>query len=347
MSMKIRSALVPGAISLKKRIAEITHDAAKRLSWFDFYEKHGRNARVTCRHFHISPDTFYKWKRVYRPGDLSSLEERSHRPRHVRQPTWTLEMVKAVQEQREKYPRWGKAKLRCLLVGQGVALSESMVRRIIKYLKDRGVLREPVRNHISARKRGSSRPYATRKPKEYIARAPGDIVQVDTMDVRPLPGVAFKHFAARDVISRWDVFEVASQATAASAARFITSIVNRMPFKVKAIQVDGGSEFQSVFEDTCQKMGIRLFVLPPRSPKLNGCIERANRTHTEEFYEVTDCEFDMPILKKALYEWEIIYNTIRPHQALKYLTPNRNLLQNYKINGKEKVYALYRTSTKP
>jgi hypothetical protein len=46
-------------------------------------------------------------------------------------------------------------------------------------------------------------------------------------------------------------------------------------------------------------MGIRLFVLPPRSPKLNGCIERANRTHTEEFYEVTDCEFDMPILKKT------------------------------------------------
>jgi len=66
-------------------------------------------------------------------------------------------------------------------------------------------------------------------------------------------------------------------------------------------------------------MGIRLFVLPPRSPKLNGCIERANRTHTEEFYEVTDCEFDMPTLKKALYEWEIIYNTVRPHQSLKIL----------------------------
>ncbi len=339
--MKIRSALVPGAVSLKKRIADITHDANKRLAWFDFYEKHRRNARATCRHFHISPDTFYKWKKLYCPGDLNSLEERSHRPRHVRQPTWTVEDVKAVQELREKYPRWGKAKIRYLLAEQGVELSESMVGRIISYLKERGVLREPVINHISARKRGRSRPYAVRKPREYVAREPGDIVQVDTMDVRPLPGVAFKHFAARDVISRWDVFEAASQATASSAARFITSIVNRMPFKVKAIQVDGGSEFQSVFEETCQQMGIRLFVLPPRSPKLNGCIERANRTHTEEFNEVTDCEFDMPVLKKALYEWEIVYNTIRPHQALKYLTPNKNLLQNYKINGKEKVYALY------
>lgn len=339
--MKIRSALVPGAISLKKRIADISHDANKRLAWFDFYEKYGRNARATCTHFHISPDTFYRWKKVYRPGDLSSLEERSHRPKHVRQPSWTSEAVQAVQEIREKYPRWGKAKLTHLLAAQGIELSESMVGRIIKVPKERGVLREPIRNHISARKRGKSRPYAVRKPKEYIAREPGDIVQVDTMDVRPFPGVAFKHFAARDVISRWDVFDVASQATASSAARFITSIINRMPFNIKAIQVDGGSEFQSVFEETCQKMGIRLFVLPPRSPKLNGCIERANRTHTEEFYEVTDCEFDIPTLKKALYQWEIIYNTIRPHQALKYLTPNKNLLQNYKINGKEKVYGIY------
>ena len=61
----------------------------------------------------------------------------------------------------------------------------------------------------------------------------------------------------------------------------------RMPFPVRAIQVDGGSEFQAAFEAACQARGIRLFVLPPRSPKLNGCVQRAQRTHTEEFYEVT------------------------------------------------------------
>jgi hypothetical protein len=32
--------------------------------------------------------------------------------------------------------------------------------------------------------------------------------------------------------------------------------------------------------------GLRLFVLPPRSPKHNGAVERAQRTHTEEFYEI-------------------------------------------------------------
>ena len=100
-----------------------------------------------------------------------------------------------------------------------------------------------------------------------------------------------------------------------------------MPFIVKAIQVDGGSEFESVFEQECQRRGIKLFVLPPRSPKLNGGVERANRTHAEEFYEVTDSTFELAHIRQALLQWETVHNTIRPHQALRYLTPQRYLEQ--------------------
>lgn len=339
--MRIRSALAPGSIKVGRRIADLSPEANKRLKWFDYYDGVGRNARKTCRHFGISPDTFYKWKRRYRPEDLRTLEEHSRKPRQVRQPTWTTETVQAVLELREEYPRWGKEKLAKLLSRHGSEVSVSMVGRILKRLKERGILKEPIHNHISARKRLQKRPYAIRKPKEYEAKVPGDIVQVDTMDVRPLPGVIIKHFSARDIVSKWDVVEVSRQATASSAARFITAILTRMPFKVKAIQVDGGSEFQSIFEETCQRLGIRLFVLPPRSPKLNGHVERANRTHAEEFYEVTDADFNIHSLNPALHDWEQIYNTVRPHQSLEYLTPNEFLLQNYSINGKEKVYALY------
>ncbi len=84
-----------------------------------------------------------------------------------------------------------------------------------------------------------------------------------------------------------------------------------------------------------------LIVLPPRSPKLNGYVERSNRTHTEEFYEVTDSEFDLLSLNPALLQWEMIYNTVRAHQSQGYLTPHQYLLQNYSINGKEKVYGIY------
>ena len=75
------------------------------------------------------------------------------------------------------------------------------------------------------------------------------------------------------------------------------------------------------FETACQRDRVRLFVLPPRSPKLNGCVERANRTHTEEFWECYDGDLDLLAVQAALRNWEHVYNTFRPHQALGYLTP--------------------------
>ena len=205
---------------------------------------------------------------------------------------------------REQYPRWGKDKLAVVLRRAGWTVSTSMVGRILAKLKARGVLREAPRAAISTRKRAFRRPYAVRKPKGYAVDQPGDLVQVDTLDVRPVPGVVLKHFTARDIVSRWDVLEARTRATAATAAGFLDRLVARMPFPVRAIQVDGGSEFQAVFEEACQARGIRLFVLPPRSPKLNGCVERAQRTHTEEFYEVTPFSLEIAALNRELLAWE-------------------------------------------
>ena len=179
-------------------------------------------------------------------------------------------------------------------------------------LKARGVLKEPPRTSISARKRLWRRPYGVRKPKWYEVREPGELVQVDTLDVRPLPGIVLKHYTARDMISRWDVIEAQPRATASTAAGFLDALRARMP-PVRAIQVKVGSEFQAAFETECQRRGLRLFVLPPRSPKLNGRVERAQRTHTEELYEVTDFSLQVATLNQELHAWERTYNPVRPH----------------------------------
>ena len=334
-TMSIYGSILPGAVRLAS-IPELSRQARHRLKWFDYYYSRGQNARLTCRYFGISPQTFYRWKHRYNPEHLESLEYRSHRPRHLRQPTYSVELVEAVLKLREEYPRWGKDKLVVLLQREGFNCTTSTVGRILHRLKERGVLREPIPNHISARKRQRQRPYAVRKPKEYVAKEPGDIVEVDTLDVRPLPGVIVKHFTARDIISRWDVLEAHTRATSNTASVFIEAMLERMPFPIRAIQVDGGSEFQDVFEETCRRKGIKLFVLPPRSPKLNGHVERAQRTHTEEFYEITDAGFEIAELNQALLKWEKVYNTIRPHQALKYLTP-LEFLKRYRQNKKKEV----------
>jgi putative transposase len=324
--MKITTPILRGVLGLKLA-PELSREAHKRLQWFDYYEKVGRNARLTCRYFGISPQTFYRWKRRYDSGRLETLEDRSHRPRRVRRPMYSPEEVEAVLKIREQYPRWGKDKLTVLLQGEGYYLSASTVGRILHYLKDRGVIKEPISNYISARKRQRNRPYAVRKPRDYAARAPGDIVELDTMDIRPLPGVILKHFTAHDVVSRWDVIGVHRQATAATASHFLDELQKRMPFPVKSIQMDGGSEYEAIFETECERRGFKLFVLPPRSPKLNGGVERAHRTHVEEFYEVTDSSFELADLTGELLQWEQIYNTVRPHQALGYLTPLKFLQQ--------------------
>jgi putative transposase len=297
---------------------ELTREAKKRLGWMEHYARH-RNASLTCRYYGISRQTFYTWRGRYDARDLRTLESRPSRPHHTRPRTWTVEQVEAVRALRERYPRWGKAKLARLLP-TGLDLSESSVGRILGYLRRSGQLVEPPRR-ISARKQRQPRPYATRKPRAYRPRAPGDLVQLDTLDVRPAAGHSLKHFTARDVISRWDVLELATCATAQTATRALAALLERMPFAVRAIQVDGGSEFMAEFEAACRAKGIALFELPPRSPKLNGAVERAQRTHTEEFYECSTAPFTVTAMGPALREWERVYNTVRPHQALGYLTP--------------------------
>lgn len=324
--MSIYGSVIPGGVRLARIPINLSPAAKRRLKWFIYYEACG-DARATCRHFDISPQTFYRWKARYMPRQLESLESRSCRPRHVRRPTASPELEQAVLRLRQQYPRWGKDKLVVLLRRAGVRVSTSMVGRILRRLRDRGLLVEPV---VLKRLRGLTkrrRGYAVRKPKEYAVRRPGDLVEIDTLDVRPMPNVLLKHFTGRDVISRWDVMEAHYRATAGTAEQFLDSLVGRMPFPVKAIQVDGGSEFAGAFEVACRRRRIRLFVLPPRSPKLNGHVERAHRTHREEFYQVVDAGWTLPRLNQQLLEWETVYNTVRPHQALGYLTPEQFIHQ--------------------
>jgi len=251
-----------------------------------------KDVQLVCQTFGISRATLYRWLKRFDPKDLGSLKEESRRPRRVRRPLWDRELVEEVKELREEYPRWGKDKLVVLVRDQGYEVSTSTVGRILKHLKQRGELKEPKRRTILAKRR-SRRPYGVRKPGDYMAQRPGDLVQIDTLDVRPFRWMTLKQFTARDVISKWDVIEARRRATATTAKEFIETLEQRMPFRVRALQVDGGSEFYSDFEDECQRRKILLFALPPKSPKLNGCVERAHRTHTEEFYEVYACSWNV------------------------------------------------------
>ena len=98
-----------------------------------------------------------------------------------------------------------------------------------------------------------------------------------------------------------------------------------MPFPVSALQVDGGSEFMAAFETACQAKGLELLVLPPRSPQLNGAVERANGSWRYEFYAVHDSPDTLAELNPRIDSFQHLYNHFRPHGALQGLTPAQYL----------------------
>jgi len=309
------AARLPSAPSLSRQ-------AKQRLKILEYAQTHTISA--TCRHFGIARSTYYRWATRYDPQHPAFLENRSSAPRRRRRPTWTPAQTEAVRQARERHPRWGKDKLAVVLRREGMILSVSMIGRILRDLKRRNVLVEPIVARLRPHAR-HVRPYAVRKPKEHTVTAPGDLVQLDTMHLTPLPGVERRHFTAVDVVSRWSVTGVRAAATAGTARDFLEDLLERSPFPINGLQVDGGSEFMAEFETACQERAIPLFVLPPRSPKLNGHVERANRTHRNEFWELYDGPLELPPLQAALRAWETAYNHDRPHQALGYRTPAEHL----------------------
>jgi transposase len=199
------------------------------------------------RHFGTSRPTLTRWLTRFQPHHIKSLENRSTKPFQLRRPEWSSEDSIAVREQRRQYPRWGKKKLVVLLRRIGVFLSQSTVGRILRYLKRTGQIHEPTR-HLKFQWRKSQRPWATRKPRDYGAEVPGDILQIDTVDLRPVPGVTLKQLSVVDVVSRWSGVEVAGRATARTTRDSLQRILARFPFPVRALQIDGGSEFMSEFD---------------------------------------------------------------------------------------------------
>ncbi len=135
---------------------DLLDEIKQRLEWFDYYEKQGRNARRTCRHFGISPDTFYRWKRRYKANDHLSLvdNKKNRRPKNVREPATPLRVVNRIRELKERYPTWGRNKLWILLKNEGICVSAATVGRIINRLQKSGQLQKSVINRI----RGENKP---------------------------------------------------------------------------------------------------------------------------------------------------------------------------------------------
>ena len=100
-------------------------------------------------------------------------------------------------------------------------------------------------------------------------------------------------------------------------------MIGEFPFPVAAIQSDGGSEFLGAFGPAVEELHLTHYFNRPNYPQGNGQIERSFRTDEEEFYQVEELPADQGGLEAALLRWNQVYETVRPHQALGYKTPDQ------------------------
>ena len=280
----------------------------------------GLTAREAADAVGVSRATLYRWRR--------NPEPRSRRPRRVRPRQWTSAQVSAVLAFRCQYPAWGRRRIGHLLRHPArrdscaVSISDATVGRILAHLVASGRARPVLCFTAAARKRRLRQTRPVKRLRGALkANRPGDAVQIDTLSIWIPSNHTVKQFTAVDRCSRWGQGMAASRATAASAKRFLDRLIEQAPFKVKAIQVDGGSEFMADFEQACAEHGIELCVLPPRSPQLNGRVERLQATYRHEFYGSYQLPHRIEPLNRCLDDFNHHYNRQRPHQALAGLTP--------------------------
>lgn len=298
------------------REAAIRRDLLER---WDRARSCGLSGEEAAKAVGASRASLYRWRQRPEPG--------SRRPHRLRARTWSPTLVSATERLRLDHPMWGKAKLGPLLRAQGFAASDSTIGRILAHLVNRGAV-EPMpvlRHRLRTRRARPKRPYALRLPRDMSIKAPGDLVQLDTLSIGIAPERTIKQFTAYDPKAKWTVAQPFNRATAKAASIFLDKLIAEMPFTVKAIQVDGGSEFMAEFEQACAGKGLALYVLPPKSPELNGAVERCNGAWRYEFYACRDLPLTIPEIAKHVDAFQHLYNTYRPHGALAGLTPKQYL----------------------
>lgn len=299
------------------------YERLEKIKLLEKLKSEGCSVETALAALKIPQSTLYRWKKNYKIFGLSGLEEESTRPQNLRKAGWKLRDMQKILELRRKNPLYGKAKIAVLLKrDHGIKLSESTVGRIITYY----IKRNQVKPAFFYYKKKRIRPrkfdgHAKRWKYGMKAERPGELFQVDHMTVSITPGKQVKHFQGICPVTKMVVEQVYCQATSDIARQFLEYIRSNLPFDLKSIQVDGGSEFKKDFEQACMDSGIPLWVLPPKSPEKNGNVERANGSAKYEFYAFYCGTFTMDSIRNELKKYVKKYNTYRPHQALQYLTP--------------------------
>jgi len=321
--MTIYGSILPGAVGIArwaKKMGGLTAKARFRIKVLDWHKQHGNNVSLTGRHFGLSRVTVRSWIRKFKSLGVVGLKDKSHRPKNLRKPTTPIETIIEVVKIRKTYPAWSKYKIQKILEEKGILVSISTVGRV---LGRRGLINKK----ISRKRRKAAISPRARFPRGLRINQPGDMVQMDTKHIVLTGGRKIYQFTAIDVLTKQRSLRYYSSNSSKNGANFLKNCIEKFPFKVHSVQTDNGAEFLKEFEKFCNNQKLTHYFTYPRSPKQNSYVEISHGADEREFYQQGNTFQDMDIMQRKLTEWEHIWNNVRPHAALNYLTPKQYFLK--------------------
>lgn len=292
---------------MKKELAEAL--VIRRKMFIVLYAKEARNISKVCQEFGVPRSSFYRWKKAFEKGGIECLiRKKPIAKSHPRQ--LPSEVVDKILHLRRTY-HLGPQRITWYLERyHGVETSCSSVYRVLVRNGLRRLPRKVGRRAIHTRR--------------YAKQVPGHHIQVDVkfLTLKTADGKKIRRFqyTAIDDATRVRALRIYRRHNQKNAIDFIDYVIEKFPFRIHTIRTDRGHEFQAQFHWHIEDKGIRHVYIKPRTPQLNGKVERSHRSDQEEFYQLLTYTDDVDLNKK-LSEWENFYNYNRPHGAFNGKTP--------------------------
>jgi len=322
--------------------------AQLRLKVIEFSTKYGVSAAVDA--FLISRRTLYRWKKILKDseGILEALIPRSTSPKTKRAMITDTRIIAYIRSLRETYGRLGKEKIKplldeyCQTIGTQ-SISISTIGKVIKrhhlYVqKTKRIYHDPLSGFAGRKIRYKTKVRYSPKVKEL------GYIEIDTI-AKFINGLKAYIFNAVDVKLKFQFSYGYSTLTSRNGLDFFKRLELVYPITngIHTIQTDNGLEYLGEFHSYLEAKNLKHFFIYPRCPKINGFVERANRTLQEEFID-GNLEYvldGLPAFNARLIDYLVWYNTKRVHKSLGNVSPI-----NYLLSIIPKECQMYVTHTK-
>ena len=286
-----------------------------------------KNIKLACNHAGVVRQTFHRWYNKFKNSnyDIYALKNKSRRPHKSPNKTPTDVEDELLKLRKDNADKFGKYVAKLYKNKTGNNIAGSTVDAIFSR-----------RNVVKSRKKPKPNPHTRR----YAMKNPLERVQMDSvgLEIEDSNGNKVCAISAIDDCSRFVFLDICHTKGAIEARDALKKFIKDVG-KPKLVQTDNGVEFTckfnsvlnvhrvkeakvSGFEQVLINEKITHHLIRPRTPQLNGKIERFHRTIKRELDLQALNGQPFEVIVKAIQDWLCWYNYERFHSSLNYLTPH-------------------------